>query len=166
MRLDAAQLAAEADAKAERMRSPAWADPETDDGDNWAATLTKGVVEDTTVVSPRPTSWTARPSCRLTPEPSAQAADVIVAPSPVDLGEIVAQLDSDSYTPSPDGDHRWAGRAGGWPLLPPPAAIPDGTRLEREWLARWFHHLVRDTAVAAREVLTAGGSAGRGESHP
>lgn len=94
MRLDAAQLAAEADAKAERMRSPAWADPGTDDVEDWAATLTKGVVEDATAVSPQPISWTSRPSSRPTPEPGAQPAEVIVAPSPVDLGEITAQLDT------------------------------------------------------------------------
>ena len=93
MKLDASHLAAEADAHEERMRSPAWADP-GNDGEDWAATLTKGVVEDAMGVSPQPASRSSRPSFRLTPEPSAQAADVIVAPSPVDLGEITAQLDA------------------------------------------------------------------------
>ena len=93
MKLDASHLAAEADAHEERRRSPAWADP-GNDGENWTATLTKGVVEDASAVAPQSTLWTSRPSSRPTPEPSAQAAEILGAPSPVDLGEITAQLDA------------------------------------------------------------------------
>lgn len=135
MKLDAAQLAAEADAKAERMRSPAWADPEADDGENWAATLTKGVVKDTT--DSQPTSWISEPR----PVPSAYAPEV-APPSLIDLGEITAQLDSMGRTlqflsegmarlrterpASTEDVPTWLQRAGGDPLT---YDAPDPSRM-------------------------------------
>lgn len=92
MRLDAAQLAAEAEAKEVRMRSAAWADTGHDD-ENWAATLTQGDVVDpepAAIASPRRTRASSRPERR---EPVHEDLASTLA-APVDLGGITAQLDA------------------------------------------------------------------------
>ena len=53
------------------------------------------MVEDSTAISPQ---LTLRPSSPPAPEPGAQTAEVIVAPSPIDLGEITTQLDTMART--------------------------------------------------------------------
>ena len=96
MRLDAARLAAEADAKEARMRSAAWADTPTED-ENWLASLTHGEVLDPETTEVAPSSGTARRSrTRPAPPPELHPAHEDLAPSAavVDLGEITAQLDA------------------------------------------------------------------------
>ena len=100
MRLDAAQLAAEAEAKEARMRSAAWADTGHDD-ENWVASLTQGDVVDpepaaitAPAVSPRRSRASSRPAgAAERREPLHE--DLAPTPAaPIDLGEITAQLDA------------------------------------------------------------------------
>lgn len=148
MRLDAAQLAAEAEAKEARMRSAAWADTGHDD-ENWAATLTQG-----DVVDPEPAAITApavsprRLRASSPPAVSAERREPLhedLAPTPaapLDLGEITAQLDAMGHTlralsegmarlraerpPSAEGVPAWLQRAAGDPLT---YDAPDPSRI-------------------------------------
>ena len=144
MRLDAARLAAEADAKEARMRSAAWADTPTED-ENWLASLTHGEVLDPETTEVAPSSGTARRSrTRPAPPPELHPAHEDLAPSAavVDLGEITAQLDAMGRTlqalsegmtrlraerpASADGVPTWLQQAAGDPLTydaPDPARI-------------------------------------------
>ena len=148
MRLDAAQLVAEAEAKEARMRSAAWADTGHHD-ENWVASLTQGDVLD-----PEPAAITAPAvSARRTraSSPPAVAAErreplheerTPTPAAPVDLGEITAQLDAMGHTlralsegmarlraertPSAEGVPAWLQRAAGDPLT---YDAPDPSRI-------------------------------------
>jgi hypothetical protein len=100
MRLDAAQLAAEAEAKEARMRSAAWTDTGHHD-ENWVASLTQGDVldpEPMAIAAPAVSARRTRASSR--PAVAAERREPLhedLAPTPaapVDLGEITAQLDA------------------------------------------------------------------------
>ena len=100
MRLDAAQLAAEAEAKEARMRSAAWADTGHDD-ENWVASLTQGDVLDpdpmaiaAPAVSPRRSLASSRPAVSAEPREPLHEDRTPTPAAPVDLGEITAQLDA------------------------------------------------------------------------
>ena len=147
MRLDAAQLAAEAEAKEVRMRSAAWADTGHDD-ENWVASLTQGDVVDpepaaiaAPAVSARRTRASSRPAVAAERrEPLHE--DLAPTPAPIDLGEITAQLDAMGRTlqalsegmarlraerpASAEGVPTWLQRVAGDPLTydaPDPARI-------------------------------------------
>ena len=148
MRLDAAQLAAEAEAKEARMRSAAWADTGHDD-ENWAATLTQGDVVDpesmaiaAPAVSPRRSRASSRPAVSAERREPVHEDLAPAAAAPVDLGEITAQLDAMGRTlralsegmarlraerpASAEGVPTWLQRAAGDPLTydaPDPARI-------------------------------------------
>ena len=159
MRLDAARLAAEADAKEARMRSAAWADTPTED-ENWLASLTHGEVLDPETTEVAPSSGTARRSrTRPAPPPELHPAHEDLAPSAavVDLGEITAQLDAMGRTlqalsegmarlraerripAPPDGIPTWLQEAAGDPLTydaPDPARITVCVRIRPAHYAR------------------------------
>ena len=149
MRLDAAQLAAEAEAKEARMRSAAWADTGHHDDENWVASLTQGDVLDPEPVAIAAPAVAARRT-RASSRPAAAAErreplheDLAPTPAaPVDLGEITAQLDAMGRTlqalsegmarlraerPVPsEGIPTWLQRAAGDPLT---YDAPDSSRI-------------------------------------
>jgi hypothetical protein len=158
MRLDAARLAAEADAKETRMRSAAWADTPTKD-ENWVASLTQGDVVDREATATAPSSGTARRSRAhpaVPPELHPTHEDLASA-AVIDLGEITAQLDAMGRTlqalsegmvrlraerriqAPPDGIPTWLQEAAGDPLTydaPDPARITVCVRIRPAHYAR------------------------------
>ena len=163
MRLDAAQLAAEAEAKEARMRSAAWADTGHDD-ENWVASLTQGDVVDpesvaiaALAVSARRTRASSRPAVAVERREPLHEELAPTPPAPVDLGEITAQLDvmgrtlqalSEGMThlraerrisAPPDGIPTWLQEAAGDPLTydaPDPARITVCVRIRPAHYAR------------------------------
>jgi hypothetical protein len=155
MKLDAARLAAEADAKEARMHSAAWADTPTED-ENWLASLTQGDVVDPQATAP--SSGTARRArARPAVPPELHPPHEDLAPSAVDLGEITAQLDAMGRTlqalsegmarlraerripAPPDGIPTWLQEAAGDPLTydaPDPARITVCVRIRPAHYAR------------------------------
>ena len=181
MRLDAAQLAAEAEAKEARMRSAAWADTGHHDDENWVASLTQGDVLD-----PEPVAITApavsprRPRANSRPAVAAERReplheDLAPTPAPIDLGEITAQLDAMGRTlqalsegmarlraerpASAEGVPTWLRQAAGNPLTydaPDPGRITVCVRVLPTSYARLQQvqsRLGLRTAAGAWEVL-------------